>query len=56
MLRFPHEDLRDGLGAITSAVVQGRLGRDFFHVHFIGVALSSVVAGPWGKGRGKGEV
>lgn len=36
-----------GLGAVTSAVVQGRLGGRFFHVHFIGVALGRVVAGPW---------
>lgn len=52
--RFPHEDLRDGSGAITSAVVQGRLGGGFFHVHFVGVALSGVVARPWGGGERQG--
>lgn len=50
MPRFPHEDPKDGLGAVTSTVVQGRLRGGFFCVHLIGVTLQ-VVTRPWGGGK-----
>lgn len=50
MPRFPREDPKGGLGAVTSTVIQGRLGGRFFYVHLVGVTLQ-VVARPWGGGK-----
>lgn len=43
---FPQGPEGQAWDAVTSAVIQGRLRGCFFHIHFIGVALSSIVAGP----------
>lgn len=50
MPRFPREDPKGGLGAVTSTVIHGRLGGRLFRVHLVGVTLQ-VVARPWGGGK-----
>lgn len=50
MPRFPRGDAEDGLSAVTSTVIQGRLGGRFFCVHLVGVTLQ-VVARPCGGGK-----